>query len=88
MRQSMEQMMYDNGVDIVLNGHLHEYERTKSVYVSPFCPINNKNSDYDCISHPHTFQSVCLVTACNQHIQLGNWHAGPEFHAVPSTVCE
>lgn len=34
MRQSMEQMMYDNGVDIVLNGHLHEYERTKSVYVS------------------------------------------------------
>ncbi|KAK9841681.1 hypothetical protein WJX74_010029 [Apatococcus lobatus] len=32
MRQSMEQMMYDNGVDIVLNGHLHEYERTKSVY--------------------------------------------------------
>lgn len=30
----MEQMMYDNGVDIVLNGHLHEYERTKSVYVS------------------------------------------------------
>ena len=41
MRQSMEQMMYDNGVDIVLNGHLHEYERTKSVFVSqlllPMC---------------------------------------------------
>lgn len=32
MRESMETMMYDNGVDIVLNGHLHEYERTKSVY--------------------------------------------------------
>ncbi|KAK9816855.1 hypothetical protein WJX72_006186 [[Myrmecia] bisecta] len=32
MRQSMETMMYEAGVDVVFNGHLHEYERTNPVY--------------------------------------------------------
>lgn len=34
MRQSMETLLYNNGVDIILNGHLHEYERSQPVYVS------------------------------------------------------
>ena len=32
MRVAMEPLFYAAGVDIVLNGHLHEYERTNSVY--------------------------------------------------------
>lgn len=35
MREAMEEVLYDNGVDVVLNGHLHEYERTNPVFVSP-----------------------------------------------------
>lgn len=35
MREAMETLLYDNGVDVILNGHLHEYERTNPVYVSP-----------------------------------------------------
>ena len=38
MREAMESVLYDNGVDVVLNGHLHEYERTNPVYVSCFGP--------------------------------------------------
>lgn len=38
MREAMESVLYDNGVDVVLNGHLHEYERTNPVYVSSFGP--------------------------------------------------
>lgn len=34
MRLAMEQVLYSNGVDIVLNGHCHEYERSNPVYVS------------------------------------------------------
>lgn len=34
MRLAMEEVLYDNGVDIVLNGHCHEYERSNPVYVS------------------------------------------------------
>lgn len=33
MRVTMEPLLYAAGVDIVLNGHLHEYERTHAVYV-------------------------------------------------------
>ena len=36
MREAMEPIFYEYGVDIALNGHLHEYERTNSVYVSCF----------------------------------------------------
>lgn len=32
MRVSMEPLLYAAGVDIVLNGHLHEYERTHAIY--------------------------------------------------------
>lgn len=32
MREAMEQVLYSNGVDVVLNGHLHEYERTNPVF--------------------------------------------------------
>lgn len=35
MREAMETLLYENGVDVILNGHLHEYERTNPVYVSP-----------------------------------------------------
>ncbi|KAK9824485.1 hypothetical protein WJX72_010710 [[Myrmecia] bisecta] len=31
MRQAMEDLLYDAGVDLVLAGHLHEYERTNPV---------------------------------------------------------
>lgn len=34
MREAMEELLYENGVDVVLNGHLHEYERTNPVFVS------------------------------------------------------
>ncbi len=37
MREAMEEVLYSNGVDVVLNGHLHEYERTNPVFVS-HCP--------------------------------------------------
>lgn len=30
----MEDVLYDAGIDIVLNGHCHEYERSNAVYVS------------------------------------------------------
>ena len=33
MRVTMEPLFYAAGVDIVLNGHLHEYERTHALYV-------------------------------------------------------
>ena len=36
MRLSMEELLYDNGVDVILNGHCHEYERSNPVYVSNF----------------------------------------------------
>lgn len=32
MRRAMESLLYDFGVDIVLNGHVHSYERTFPVY--------------------------------------------------------
>lgn len=32
MRESMETMMMEAGVDLVFNGHVHAYERTKPVY--------------------------------------------------------
>lgn len=32
MREAMETLLYENGVDVILNGHLHEYERTNPVY--------------------------------------------------------
>jgi predicted phosphodiesterase len=32
MRQAMEDVLYEAGVDVVLNGHLHEYERSNSLY--------------------------------------------------------
>ena len=38
MREAMEQVLYSNGVDVVLNGHLHEYERTNPVFVSHLPP--------------------------------------------------
>ena len=34
MRLAMEDVLYDAGIDIVLNGHCHEYERSNAVYVS------------------------------------------------------
>ena len=34
MREAMEDVLYANGVDVILNGHLHVYERTNPVYVS------------------------------------------------------
>lgn len=32
MRVAMEQLLYENGVDIVFNGHVHAYERSNRVY--------------------------------------------------------
>lgn len=32
MRRSMESLFYEHGVDILLNGHVHSYERTYPVY--------------------------------------------------------
>ena len=41
MRLAMEELLYSNGVDVILNGHCHEYERSNPVYVSfagpPLC---------------------------------------------------
>ena len=34
MREAMEDVLYANGVDVILNGHLHVYERTFPMYVS------------------------------------------------------
>ena len=34
MRLAMEDLLYNNGVDIIFNGHCHEYERSNPVYVS------------------------------------------------------
>lgn len=34
MRLAMEDVLYEAGIDIVLNGHCHEYERSNPVYVS------------------------------------------------------
>ena len=32
MRRSLEPLLYSSGVDLVLSGHIHSYERTKGVY--------------------------------------------------------
>ncbi|EOD11163.1 hypothetical protein EMIHUDRAFT_67476, partial [Emiliania huxleyi CCMP1516] len=32
MRLDMEELLYDAGVDIVINGHVHAYERSVPVY--------------------------------------------------------
>ena len=34
MRLAMEGVLYNAGVDVVINGHCHEYERSNPVYVS------------------------------------------------------
>lgn len=39
MRLAMEHVLYGAGVDIVMNGHLHEYERSNPVYVSSCCKV-------------------------------------------------
>ena len=33
MRLAMEELLYTNGVDIIFNGHCHEYEMSNPVYV-------------------------------------------------------
>lgn len=35
MRLAMEDVLYEAGVDVVLNGHNHAYERSNPVYVRP-----------------------------------------------------
>ena len=34
MRLAMEETLYEAGVDVVLNGHNHAYERSNPVFVS------------------------------------------------------
>ncbi len=68
MREAMEQVLYSNGVDVVLNGHLHEYERTNPVFVSHLLPcllctfgIAANSSLTLCPSSPEYLYCTCLV---------------------------
>ena len=38
MKSSMESLLYKSGVNIVLNGHVHAYERTEPVYMEKVTP--------------------------------------------------
>lgn len=43
MRLTYEPLMYRHGVDVVLNGHVHAYERSKPVYnytLDPCGPVH------------------------------------------------
>lgn len=50
MRVNFEGMMHAAGVDIVLQGHLHEMENSHAVYV--------------CTSSPPSSLSTCPLPAC------------------------
>ncbi len=69
MREAMEQVLYSNGVDVVLNGHLHEYERTNPVFVSHLRPcllcVCNTAAETSITScHSRAAQNSC-ITACS-----------------------
>ena len=43
MRKALEQMLFDAGVDVILNGHVHAYERSHPVFqynVNPCGPVH------------------------------------------------
>lgn len=43
MRQDMESLLYEAGVDLIVSGHVHSYERTKPIYngeVDPCGPVH------------------------------------------------
>ena len=42
MRLAMEDLLYNSGVDIIFNGHCHEYERSNPVYVSLFASLHQR----------------------------------------------
>ena len=59
MRLAMENILYQAGVDIVLNGHCHEYERSNPVYVCSFLPSVTLNwfEGLRCCNSPNACRS-------------------------------
>jgi len=59
MRLAMEDTLYNAGVDVVINGHCHEYERSNPVYVS------------FCLSTPVTDGlSCCMLCSAEQFVHV------------------
>ena len=83
MREAMEQVLYSNGVDVVLNGHLHEYERTNPVFVSHYCLAHCAHSTQlqRLTSHHVTAEqlrflvSLPAMLAPDLHLQIDNLRA-------------
>jgi len=57
MRNDMEELLYNAGVDLVLTGHIHAYERTQPVYkgqVDPCGPVHLVIGDAGNYEGPYT----------------------------------
>ena len=80
MRVTMEPLLYAAGVDIVLNGHLHEYERTHAVYVSLH------SAEHECLLVNYLYQTGRdeLHKAGGQGGQIDSQRAGrgPEDYII------
>ena len=68
MQESMEELLYRYKVDLVFNGHLHSYERTKPVYK-------------DSISDPCAPEHIIIGDGGNHEGSELNWFPQPEWSA-------
>ncbi|CAM6083935.1 unnamed protein product [Calypogeia fissa] len=73
MRISMEELLYKNGVDLVLNGHVHAYERMNRVYnytldeCGPVHIIVGDGGNHEKFSLPHADEP----NQCPKHPEKG-----------------
>lgn len=71
MREAMEDVLYANGVDVILNGHLHVYERSYPVYVSSSMACVSVHWFYACkLLHFH-FACAAAHYACTCKLLYG-----------------
>ena len=74
LRYVLEPLLYKYGVDVILNGHVHAYERSYKVRMSPDGPVRTYHAVLTPISHPygatypsypfHDFDFSCAYVSC------------------------
>ena len=67
MRDSMENLFYKNNVNIVFNGHVHDYERTFPVY--------NNYTDHNGIVYITIGNAGNIEGLDNKYLDQPNWSA-------------
>jgi UDP-2,3-diacylglucosamine pyrophosphatase LpxH len=53
MRLSLEDTLYDHGVDVVISGHVHSYERTFNVYKNKVWACSYREDRGDALLAPY-----------------------------------